>query len=68
MDDFIKQGSGNVYEDLGYADADEMKVKADIVSRIAIETPVNTDSFFRNLHQNILPTTHKSLFSFCVVK
>lgn len=68
MDDFIKQGSGNVYEDLGYADADEMKVKADIVSHIASETPVNTGSIFRNLHQNILPTTRKSLFFFCVVK
>lgn len=28
-------GSGNVYADLGYADADEMLVKAQLVSKIA---------------------------------
>ena len=35
MDDFIKKGSGNVYADLGYNDAESMKIKADIVSRIS---------------------------------
>ncbi len=35
MDNFIKKSSGNVYEDLGYKDADAMKFKADIVSRIS---------------------------------
>lgn len=35
MDDFIKQSSGNVYEDLGYADADSMKFKAELVTRIS---------------------------------
>lgn len=35
MDDFIKKSSGNVYEDLGYKDADSMKFKAEIVRRIS---------------------------------
>ncbi|MEE0816088.1 MAG: helix-turn-helix transcriptional regulator [Desulfovibrio fairfieldensis] len=35
MEDFIKQGSGNVYKDMGYDDAESMKIKADIVSRIS---------------------------------
>lgn len=35
MEDFIKQGSGNVYKDLGYEDPESMKIKADIVSRIS---------------------------------
>lgn len=35
MEDFIKKGSGNVYKDLGYEDAESMKIKADIVSRIS---------------------------------
>lgn len=34
MDDFIKKSAGNVYEDLGYKDADSMKFKAEIVTRI----------------------------------
>lgn len=35
MEEFIKQGSGNVYKDLGYEDPESMKIKADIVSRIS---------------------------------
>ena len=35
MEIFIKKGSGNVYKDLGYEDAESMKIKADIVSRIS---------------------------------
>ena len=35
MSDFIKKSSGNVYEDLGYADAESMKIKAGIVSRLS---------------------------------
>ncbi|MBI4192528.1 MAG: hypothetical protein HY525_18575 [Betaproteobacteria bacterium] len=31
----IHEGSGNVYADLGYSNADEMLVKAKLVSRIA---------------------------------
>jgi predicted XRE-type DNA-binding protein len=31
----VYAGSGNVYADLGYADADEMLVKAQLVSKIA---------------------------------
>lgn len=34
-DDFIKHGSGNVYQDLNYDDAEAMKVKADLVRRIS---------------------------------
>lgn len=34
MSDFIRKSSGNVYHDLGFADAEAMKMKADIVSRI----------------------------------
>lgn len=34
-EDFIKQGSGNVYQDLNYDDAEGMKVKADLVRRIS---------------------------------
>ena len=33
-ENFIKQGSGNVYQDLNYDDAEGMKVKADLVRRI----------------------------------
>ena len=35
MRDFIKESSGNVYKDLGYADAGSMKIKAGIVGRIS---------------------------------
>lgn len=36
MDDvFIQQGTSNIYIDLGYEEPDVMKIKADIVSRIA---------------------------------
>ena len=35
MENFIKHGSGNVYQDIGLADHASMKIKADIVSRIA---------------------------------
>ena len=35
MDDFIKKGSGNVYADLGYNDAESMKIKSAIVSHIS---------------------------------
>lgn len=35
MDDFIKKGSGNVYEDLGYNEPESMKMKAAIVARIS---------------------------------
>ena len=35
MDDFIKKGSGNVYEDLGYSEPESMKMKAAIVARIS---------------------------------
>lgn len=35
MDNFIKKGSGNVYKDLGYNDAESMKIKSAIVSRIS---------------------------------
>lgn len=35
MEDFIKKGSGNVYKDIGLDDAESMKIKADIVSRLA---------------------------------
>ena len=31
----VEKGSGNVYADLGYADADEMLIKAQLVSKIA---------------------------------
>ena len=31
----IQEGSGNVYADLGYADAEEMLVKAKLVSKIS---------------------------------
>ena len=31
----VEVGSGNVYADLGYADADEMLIKAQLVSKIA---------------------------------
>ncbi len=31
----IKLGTGNVYADLGYADADEMLIKAQLVAKIA---------------------------------
>jgi len=31
----IHEGSGNVYRDLGYADADEMLVKAQLVAKIS---------------------------------
>ncbi len=31
----IKRGSGNVYEDLGFANAGEMQVKAGLASRIS---------------------------------
>jgi predicted XRE-type DNA-binding protein len=31
----IHEGSGNVYRDLGYPDADEMLVKAQLVSKIS---------------------------------
>lgn len=35
MDNFIMASSGNVYKDLGYANADTMKMKAEIVSMIS---------------------------------
>lgn len=31
----VEMGTGNVYADLGYADADEMVIKAQLVSKIA---------------------------------
>ncbi len=31
----VEKGSGNVYADLGYADADEMLIKAQLMSKIA---------------------------------
>jgi predicted XRE-type DNA-binding protein len=31
----VEMGSGNVYADLGYADADEMLIKAQLVAKIA---------------------------------
>ena len=31
----VHKGSGNVYRDLGYADADEMLVKAQLVAKIS---------------------------------
>lgn len=31
MEDFIKASSGNVYKDLGFSNADAMKIKAEIV-------------------------------------
>ena len=35
MDEFIRYGSNNVYEDIGLGDHESMKIKAGIVSRIA---------------------------------
>lgn len=32
----VHQGSRNVYRDLGYPDADEMLVKAQLVSKISV--------------------------------
>jgi predicted XRE-type DNA-binding protein len=31
----VELGTGNVYADLGYADADEMLIKAQLVAKIA---------------------------------
>ena len=35
MNKFITESFGNVYKDMGYGDADSMKIKADIVHRIS---------------------------------
>ena len=35
MDKFIQDSSGNIYKDLGYEEPDVMKIKANIVARIA---------------------------------
>lgn len=32
----IHQGSGNIYRDLGYPNADEMLVKAQLVAKISV--------------------------------